>query len=115
MPLYKYECQDCQIINDIVKPMSESSREEKCDKCSTILRRIYTSFHVIGASVENAEYNPGLGCVVKNKRHREEIAKQRGLTEIGNDFGSGEKMQKHFEKKRKDEREKAWDNIKDWD
>lgn len=115
MPLYKYSCDDCQIINDIVKPMAESSREEKCDKCTSVLRRIYTSFHVIGASVQNAEYNPGLGCVVKNKRHREEIAKSRGLVEVGNDFGSGKKMQNHFEKVKKQELENSWKKIKDLD
>lgn len=115
MPVYRYECDDCQIINDIVKPMSESSREEKCDKCSTILRRIYTSFHVIGASVENAEYNPGLGCVVKNKKHREEIAKRKGLVEVGNDFGSGSKMQKHYETQKKKELAEAWNKIKDYE
>lgn len=113
MPTYVYECEDCKLISDIVKPMMESSREEKCDKCSSSLRRIYTSFHVIGASVQNAEYNPGLGCVVKNKKHRDEIAKSKGLVEIGNDFSSGNKMQKHFETRKKQDLEDSWKKIKD--
>ena len=61
-----------------------------------------------GTAVQNAEYNPGLGCVVKNKAHRDELAKRKGLVEVGNDFKGGEGMQKHFDKKRDEAREERW-------
>lgn len=35
--------------------------------------------------------------------------KQKGVVEVGNDFGSAPKMQKHFEEKKKEEREKIWE------
>lgn len=35
--------------------------------------------------VEHAEYNPGLGCITKNSKHRAEIAKRKGLVEVGNE------------------------------
>jgi hypothetical protein len=48
---------------------------------------------------------------VKNKRHRQELAKQKGLVEVGNDFGAGEKIQKQFEAERAARREKEWDKL----
>lgn len=66
---------------------------------------------IIGAAVENAEYNPGLGCVTKSKRDREEQAKRRGLVEIGNDFGSADKMHDHYSKSREEARKKSWEEM----
>lgn len=85
-----------------------------CEKCATEI--IYESaksksaknYTIIGAKVQNAEYNPGLGTVVKNNQHKKEICKQKEIFEVGNDYGSGEKMQKEFEKKKKTEKEARW-------
>jgi hypothetical protein len=40
--------------------------------------------------------------------------KKKGVIEVGNDFGSGEKMQKNFEKKKKEEQEKRWADPKEF-
>lgn len=40
--------------------------------------------------------------------------KRKGVVEIGNDFGSGEKQQKHYEEKKKEEVERAWNDPKDF-
>lgn len=66
---------------------------------------------LIGGKVQNAEYNPGLGCVVKNKRHKNEILARKGLVEIGNDFSSGDRMQDSYEKKKKEELESKWKDV----
>lgn len=113
--IYPYACDTCEVKTEIVKSMHDSSRIEKCSTCNTVLRRIYTTFQTIGTSVQNAEFNHGLGCVVKNKYHREELAKQRGFVEVGNDFGSGEKMQQHFEKRKQEEKEKIWEDPKSFE
>lgn len=34
--------------------------------------------------------------------------KRMGVQEVGNDFGSSEKMQKHYEKRKKEERIANW-------
>ena len=89
MPKYPYFCPHCENLRDIIKPVRDIDRLERCETCDTELdsscRRIGGGTYFIGASVEDAEFNPGLGCVVKNKRHREQICKDRGLIEIGND------------------------------
>ena len=42
MPLYKYNCPECDIGTDIVKSMTNSGRVEICKECETVLDRIIT-------------------------------------------------------------------------
>ena len=74
-------------------------------------RRIIAAVTFMGAKVQDAEYNPGLGKVVKNAYDRSEQAKRQGLQEVGNDYSSGEKMDKEFTKDRKKKLDKSWDDI----
>jgi hypothetical protein len=88
---------------------------ELCEKCGESATRQFMPRHLYftGTKVEEAEYNPGLGCITKNKYHRAEIAKRKGLTEIGNE--PPERIHKHFEKVREEKREKAWEDVtKGW-
>ena len=89
------------------------ARVENCPDCTKVADRIPfpRKTYLIGTAVQNAEYNPGLGMVVNNKEHRSEIAKQRGLVEVGNDYGSGEANQQHFEKEREAKKEKGWAEV----
>ena len=64
--------------------------------------------HLTGTKVTSAEFNPGLGKVVKNQHHKKDLMKRMGVQEVGNDFGSSEKMQKHYEKRKKEERIANW-------
>ena len=70
-----------------------------------------SKLHITGAKVTHPEYNPGLGCVVKNKRHKEDLMKRKGLVEVGNDFRSGADMQKTFDQARAEKREKSWESV----
>lgn len=81
-----------------------------CPKCNkkTDEKVLSANIHFIGTAVTCAEFNPGLGQVVKNKRHKEDILKRKGLVEVGNDFNSGDKQQKHYEQKQKEEKERRW-------
>lgn len=48
--------------------------------------RLISRTHFYGASDwDDVQFNPGLGVVTKNAKHRAQIAKERGLTEIGNE------------------------------
>jgi putative FmdB family regulatory protein len=109
MATYIYFCEKCEKDYEIIKSMHDASRCELCEQCAEPLTRIYTSFQIMGAKVEDAEYNIGLGCVTKSKRHREEIAKQNGLIEVGNE--SKETLYKESVVKRAKEREREWDEL----
>lgn len=111
MPTYPYNCVKCDLYSEIIKPMSESGRDEKCVDCGCVLDRIWTAPHLTGTKVEDAEYNPGLGKVTKNKRHREEIAKQMGVVEIGNDYKNAEAIGQKFDSERQKKIDKSWDEV----
>lgn len=66
---------------------------------------------IMGGKIEDAEYNPGLGCVTKSKRHREEICKAKGLYEIGNDYKSPDDIHNSNDKALAEKRQKAWDSV----
>lgn len=88
-------------------------RDEQCPECQTSAIRQFTPrrIHLAKTSVQHAEFNPGLGCVVNNREHAKEICKRKDLVEIGNDFGTGEKAVDHYDKQRAEKRAKAWEDI----
>lgn len=86
--IYEFACSACCNKFDVWKPVSEFTREAACECGGTAQLVIHPPRGFINAAVEHAEYNPGLGCVVKNRTHRAEVAKRRGLIEVGNDATS---------------------------
>jgi len=105
---YPYECEKCEYQGDVDKSMKDATRTEHCPQCGNPMERVWTRTQIIGAKVQNAEYNPALGCVTKSAYHRAEVAKKKGLIEVGNDYGSGEKLQQKFETDRREKRERVW-------
>lgn len=108
--LYPYHCNKCGQDHDVVKSMHDSGRIEACPVCEVVMDRVYTVPYLSGTKVQDAEYNPAFGKVVKSKYERDELAKRRGMVEVGNDYGSSEKLQKKFERDREEKREAAWDD-----
>lgn len=99
--IYPYKCDSCAHDFDVVKSHVDMNRPEACEKCAAPATRQFTArVHIVGAKVTHAEYNPGLGCVVKNKQHLDYLCKSKGVVPVGNDYGSGEKMQKEFDEAR---------------
>jgi len=110
MPVYAYECEKCDKEFDLTRPMSEYKDPGHCPDCRNIGKKLVTKpYGFIGAKVENAEYNPGLGCIVKNKQHREEICKRKNLVEIGNE--NPNTIHKTFDTQREQKRKKTWDDL----
>ena len=88
---------------------------EHCPKCHEPSARIFIPRSVFfsGTKVENPEYNPGLGCIVRNSSHRKELAKQKGLIEVGNE--KPETLHKIYDKAREERFEKSWAEVdKGW-
>jgi len=85
--IYPYNCPACNSNFDVIKRISEIDNVEKCPNCDNIVtkenRKIAATQFFYGAKVEHDEWCPGLGCVVKNSAHRRQIAKSRGLEEVG--------------------------------
>jgi hypothetical protein len=93
---------------------------EQCPKCQTLGERRFVPSRVFFSKtkVTHAGYDPALGKVIANERHlKDELSKHEEKTgskmvAVGNDFGGGEKHVKHFRKRKEEEREEAWKNLK---
>ncbi len=110
---YEYQCIKCDLTFDVAKSHKEMDTNEFCEQCGAPADRVKFPRNVYfsGTSVEHAEYNPGLGQVVKNKYHREELAKRKNLVEVGNDYKTGESMQTKFDTAREEKLKKRYEDI----
>lgn len=111
--VYAYRCEPCRHQFDVYKRASAMTDPEMCPKCGVEAKREFVprNVYLSKTKVQHAEYNPGLGCIVKNERHRKELCKQKGLVEVGNDFKSGDGMHAHHDKARSDAWERGWDAV----
>lgn len=107
---YLYACAKCDVEFDVVKSVKDIDREEKCESCGNVCERQFSAnVHFIGTSVESPEFNHGLGMVIKNKKHRADEAKARGLVEIGNELPK--KTRERLAKQREEKRKRRMDEI----
>ncbi len=111
--VYEYQCSKCTHRFDVTKSVKDIDVTETCPQCGDFAERKFVPSKVYfsGTEVRDAEYNPGLGAVVKSKRHREELAKRKGLVEIGNDFKSSESIHKKFDEERSEKREQRYEQA----
>jgi putative FmdB family regulatory protein len=109
-PIYEYQCEKCDEAYEVLKSIKIYDGKDPCPQCGNVGDRVFSSkVSFIGAKVEDAEYNPAFGQVVKGKRHREELAKKNGMVEVGN-----ENLGKHQDQLAQDKRkrqQKEWDNA----
>ena len=85
MPYYRYECNQCKHQFDIIKSI-RCEKPEPCPECDGDTRRlIQRTLSLYEGDWNKEEFNRGLGKVVKNPKHRKELANRAGMEEIGND------------------------------
>lgn len=86
MPTYEYIC-ECGFEFEVTKPFGQYDCEELCLKCGSVktIRQMSRTHFYNANDWDKAQFNPGLGCVVKNKKHRDQLAKEKNLVEIGNE------------------------------
>lgn len=84
--IYPYEC-ICGHDFEVIKSIADIDNQEICPKCSSKeVTRYISRTHFYGASDwDKAEFNPGLGQVVRNGLHRKELCKRMGLEEVGSE------------------------------
>lgn len=111
MPTYDFQCLKCDKPFEVIESIKAYSGQGTCPSCGNASReRIFSSdIQFIGAAVESAEYNPAFGQVVKNKAHRNELAKAKGLIEIGNEKPAS--IHKHSDQARAERLKKSWDEV----
>lgn len=109
--IYEYKCPSCNNRFEVVKRVKEFDKPELCKCGFEAKRQIARRQFFYGAKVEDAEYCPAVGQVVKNNKHRRQIAKQRGWEEVGNtDMNAwADKKQRELEQERQREYNKIAD------
>ena len=80
--IYPYRCPQCRLEYDIVKPMSESGKEEKCQYCWKTLERIFTVPYSIGGNPFTKGRNKGF-VHIDEKGNKHEIKTRKAWHEAG--------------------------------
>jgi len=109
-PIYDYQCDKCEKQYEIIKSIKEYDGKDACPVCGLVgERKLSCGIQFIGTKIEDAEFNYGLGAITKSKAHRDELAKRKGMIEVGNE--NPDKFHEAFDKSRADKRRKSWDEV----
>ena len=110
MPIYEYFCEPCSKQYDVIKSIKVYDKKDPCPECGKVGYRILSAnIQFLGSKVEDAEYNPAFGTIVKSKRHRDELAKQKNMVEIGNE--KVENIHNKFDSDRAQKLAKSYEDI----
>lgn len=107
--IYAYRCKNDHRW-EVIKPVAAIDDPEYCDSCKEKGERYITRTYFYGAKVEDAQWCPAMGCVVRDSKHRRQLAKTRKLIEVGSE--PVESIHKHMDatlKKKLDDRWKRED------
>lgn len=108
MPTYEWKC-ETHGNWDVSVRIAERDDPQPCPTCGThgVKQLSAPNIDKSAAGGWNSQsYNPGLGCWTKNSKHASQIAKSRGLVEVGNE--PVENIQKAQDKARAETAEKRW-------
>ena len=112
MPTYTYKCSDCGPFETYCS-IKDYSPVNPCPKCTKSSDRDMVGdckkIQFLYTEVQSPEFNPGLGEVVKNRQHRKELCKIKGMVEIGNESPS--KIRKEYKKDREKKRQREWEKL----
>ncbi len=106
--IYPYLCKSCGNDFNVIKSVKDIDNQELC-KCGGEAVRYISRTHFYGAKVEDAEYNPAFGCIVKSAKHRKDLAKRLNVEEVGNE--PVEKIHEHYEKQLEKDLAASWDKV----
>jgi len=92
MPLFSWTCPKCTGIYETIMSYDKMKETEcRCKPCNETMKRNITmparTANKWGdCGITSGYYNKGLGCVVRNETHADEIAKSRGLVRFQEAF-----------------------------
>jgi len=91
MPRYEFKCPACDWHGLLWKSMNHCNRA-LCPSCGEDVSRNYSSLgmpNTQSPAIDNkffnngaGEYDPGLGEVIRSRRHRQEVMERKGLHEV---------------------------------
>lgn len=112
MPKYEHLCVKCDKVEIFYRNIDDYDKDEICPTCGAPTDRLISvPAAFIGASVQHAEYNPGLGQIIYNKDHKKDVMKQLNVEEIGTDYKSPDSIHKEYDTQRDIKRKEKWENV----
>jgi len=114
LSLHQYKCRDCDCVFERVVDHSNGEDVKDttpCTECGSENTGWKPSVRIDRFSEQFPYFDRGLGVWLKNKAHRRQICKERGLTPIGNDLNE-DKIFSQFDKRREKE-EKEYNDYCD--
>lgn len=81
MPIYDFKCPTCGTVTDVYAHMDE---REKMHSCGQTMTRLISTPNITPDIPQYLDENLGeTPVLVKSRRHRKQLMKERGLVEIG--------------------------------
>lgn len=108
MPTYGWKC-DEHGPWDVCVPIADRDNPQPCPSCGVHGTKQLSAPNIdrVASGAWNQQsYNPGLGCWTKSWKHGREIAKARGMEEVGDE--PADKLLKAADKKREETRQERW-------
>ena len=93
----------------VVSTIADRDEPSNCPKCQapgTRMISLPAPVSVTAGDWNRGSYNPGLGCYTRSWKHGRQIAKERGLEEVGDTDPNA--LYKADEKSREDKRAARW-------
>ena len=114
LSLHQYKCRDCEYVFERVIDHGEGQTVKDtvpCTECGSENTGWRPSCRIDRFHEKFPYFDRGLGVWLKNKEHRRQICKERGLTPVGNDLDE-DKIFSQFDKRREKE-EKEYNDYCD--
>lgn len=108
--MHRYRCNPCEhIFEEMIDARSGEHFEEdqECPECSAKDSRWVPSVRIDRWSERFPYYDRGLGVMLRNKAHRAEICKRRGLTPVDGEWDLESEFRKMDVENERDERDYA--------
>jgi putative FmdB family regulatory protein len=78
MPIYQYECGDCQEITDAWRSVAERNDCPKCE-CGGETKKIISAYHAHGDL--EPYFDDNLQTFIQSKQHRKQVMQEQGVFE----------------------------------
>lgn len=120
MPIFDYTCSNGHTTEELFFSDEEIPVIISCEMCNekahkqmVLIARMADQWNDHPHGV-NGTYNRGLGQVIYNERHRQQVMKARGLVDM-RDFNNEHMIEDHIvdAKQKKQEKDKFYDTYKD--
>ena len=111
MPIYPYQCTECDHEFEVAKRVAQIEDIEHCEECEAVASRGISDKISFSGEKEwdTAHYNPAFGKVMGSNSEARREAKRMGMIEMGDE--PVEKINKKYDADRKNKSDKMYDDL----